>query len=78
MSSIAEQVQHLVAEHFGGDHDRVTPQATFGADLGISAKQSALLRRKVEQHLHVTLPKGEAKRLATVGDLIRHVERHQS
>ncbi|GAB2712967.1 acyl carrier protein [Kitasatospora kifunensis] len=75
MSSIAEQVQHIVAEHLGVAQALVTPEAAFTADLGISPKQTALLRRKIEQELDVALPKDEAKNLVTVGDLIRHVER---
>ncbi|GAA1962147.1 acyl carrier protein [Kitasatospora viridis] len=77
MSSIAEQVRHIVAEQLGVADALVTPEAAFADDLDISPKQSALLRRQIEQELDVELPKDEAKNLVTVGDLIRHVEQHR-
>lgn len=69
-----EQVTRIVADHLGVAADTVTPDTHFVDHLAISARQSALLRRRIEGDLRVELPKHDAKALATVGDLIAYVE----
>ncbi|MEU1073514.1 MULTISPECIES: acyl carrier protein [unclassified Streptomyces] len=78
MSTVQQQVTRIVADQLGIDPAEVTAAAAFAADLGIDAKQSALLRRQIETELQIQLPKDEAKNLTTVGDLIAYVEERTS
>ncbi|WP_172388114.1 acyl carrier protein [Streptomyces sp. MNP-20] len=74
MSSVQDQVTRIIADQLGITQKAVTAESAFTTDLNIDARQSALLRRQIEQQLNIELPKDDAKGLATVGDLIAYVE----
>ncbi|MEV1092417.1 acyl carrier protein [Streptomyces microflavus] len=78
MSRVQEQVTRLVADQLGIAKEVVTAESSFTTDLNIDARQSALLRRQIEQQLNIELPKEEAKNLSTVGDMIAYIEERTS
>lgn len=78
MSRVQEHVTRLVADQLGVAKEAVTPESSFTTDLDIDARQSALLRRQIEQQLNIELPKEEAKNLTTVGDMIAYIEERTS
>ncbi|KOT87230.1 hypothetical protein ADK86_36780 [Streptomyces sp. NRRL F-5755] len=78
MSRVQEHVTRIVADQLDIPEEAVSAESSFVADLHIDARQSARLRRQIEQQMDIELPKGDAKDLTTVGDMIAYVEEHTS
>jgi acyl carrier protein len=72
--SIVERVRQVAAEDAGVDPATLSKGTSFVDDLHIDAKQSAKLRRALQEEFGVEVPKTEAKQLATVGDLTRYIQ----
>jgi acyl carrier protein len=72
--SIVDRVRQVVAAEAGVAAGTLTKSTSFVDDLHIDAKQSARLRRALQEEFGVEVPKAEAKQLATVGDLTRFVQ----
>ena len=71
---VIARVRELAAELTGADLAAITKRTDLVDDLGMDAKQSAQLRRSLQDEFEIEIPKADAKQLTTVGDLIRYVE----
>ena len=68
------RVRELTAEQVDGDSAAISRKTSFVDDLALDARQSARLRRALQDEFGVEIPKTDAKDLATVGDLTRYIE----
>lgn len=72
--SIVDRVRQLAAAEAGVDAATLNKTTSFVDDLRIDAKQSAKLRRALQEEFGVEVPKAKAKQMATVGDLTRFIQ----
>ena len=71
--AMVARVRELTAEQVDGEA-AISRKTSFVDDLALDARQSARLRRALQDEFGVEIPKTDAKDLATVGDLTRYIE----
>lgn len=73
MSDVAERIVKIVTKHIGGDHDRVTPEANFLADLGADSLDVVELVMAIEEDFGIEIPDADAEKIMTVQDAVHYV-----
>jgi acyl carrier protein len=69
----ADQIKMLIAEHFGIEVDKLTPE-TEVASLGIDSLSMIEFMFQMEEKFNIRMSDSRAP-LATVGDVISEIER---
>lgn len=78
MSTVAERVIKVVVEQLGLEADKVTKESHFINDLGADSLDTVELLMAFEEEFGLEIPDGEAEKIQTVGDAIKHIEEHVS
>ncbi|MBD5204271.1 MAG: acyl carrier protein [Bacteroidales bacterium] len=77
MSDIASRVKDIIVDKLTVDENEVTPNAEFSKDLGADSLDTVELIMEFEKEFGITIPDGDAEKIATVGDAISYIESHQ-
>ena len=77
MSDIASRVKDIIVDKLTVDENEVTPTAEFSKDLGADSLDTVELIMEFEKEFGITIPDGDAEKIATVGDAIEYIESHQ-
>lgn len=72
-SSVEAKVIEIVAEQLGIAEDEVSPESTFGDDLGADALDQIELVMALEEEFEIDIDEGDAAKLKTVGDVVEYV-----
>ena len=78
MSSVAERVTDIVAEHLGVDKEKVEPETHFINDLGADSLDTVELVMELEEEFEINIPDDAAEKIETVGQAIQFIEETQS
>ena len=73
--NIQEKVSEIIVEQLGVSADQVSPEAKLIEDLGADSLDAVELVMAVEEEFDIEVPDEEAEKLATVQDIITHVEK---
>ena len=76
-TSIEDRIKKIVVDQLGVKPDQITPEAKFIEDLGADSLDTVELVMALEEEFGNEIPDEEAEKLATVGDVIRHIEEAQ-
>lgn len=76
--NIQEKVTEIIVEQLGVSADQVKPESKMVEDLGADSLDAVELVMAVEEEFGIEIPDEEAEKLASVGDIISHVEGAQS
>lgn len=76
--NIQEKVTEIIVEQLGVSADQVKPESNMIEDLGADSLDAVELVMAVEEEFDIEVPDEEAEKLASVGDIIAHVEKAQS
>jgi acyl carrier protein len=74
MSEVADKVKNIVAEHFGIEESKVTPEASFIDDLGADSLDTVELLMTFEEAFSIEIPEDAAEKISTVKDAIDYIE----
>lgn len=77
MSDIASRVKDIIVDKLTVDENEVTPTAEFSKDLGADSLDTVELIMEFEKEFGITIPDGDAEKIATVGDAIEYIESHK-
>jgi len=75
MSEIAERVKKIVVEHLGVEESKVVPEASFIDDLDADSLDTVELVMLLEEEFDIEIDDDVAEKIATVGDVINHIEK---
>ncbi len=75
MSEIAERVKKIVVEHLGVEESKVVPEASFIDDLDADSLDTVELVMLLEEEFDIEIADDVAEKIATVGDVINHIEK---
>jgi len=78
MSSLEEQVTHLVAEQLGVKEEEVTADASFVDDLGADSLDTVELVMALEEAFECEIPDEEAEKITTVQQAIDYIKERAS
>ena len=73
--NIEEKVTEIIVEQLGVSADQVNVEAKLVEDLGADSLDAVELVMAIEEEFDIEVPDEEAEKLATVGDIIEHVEK---
>jgi acyl carrier protein len=76
MSEIAERVKKIVAEHLGGEPEKVVDSASFVDDLAADSLDTVELVMTFEEEFGCVVPDDDAEAILTVGDAIKFLEKN--
>ena len=76
--NIQEKVTEIIVEQLGVSADQVKPESKMIEDLGADSLDAVELVMAVEEEFGIEIPDEEAEKLASVGDILAHVEKAQS
>ena len=74
MSDVAEKVKAIVVDQLGVDASKVVPEASFMDDLEADSLDTVELVMRLEEEFDIEIPDETAEKIATVGDVIKHLE----
>ena len=74
MSDVAEKVKAIVVDQLGVDAAKVVPEASFIDDLDADSLDTVELVMRLEEEFDIEIPDETAEKIATVGDVIKHLE----
>ena len=77
-NSIEARVKEIVRVNLNVEPDQITPEAKFIEDLGADSLDTVELVMALEEEFGNQIPDEAAEKLATVDDVIKYVEDHQS
>jgi acyl carrier protein len=77
MATINERIIKIVSERLGVDESEVKAPATFKDDLGADSLDVVELVMELEDEFDLEISDEDAEKIATVGDVIEYIERHQ-
>ncbi|WP_280769021.1 acyl carrier protein [Salipaludibacillus daqingensis] len=77
MATINERITKIVSERLGVDETEVKKEATFKEDLGADSLDVVELVMELEDEFDLEISDEDAEKIATVGDVIEYIERHQ-
>ena len=77
-NSIGARVKEIVRVNLNVEPDQITPEAKFIEDLGADSLDTVELVMALEEEFGNQIPDEAAEKLATVDDVIKYVEDHQS
>ena len=70
-----EKVTEIIVEQLGVSADQVKPEAKLIEDLGADSLDAVELVMAVEEEFGIEVADEDAEKLATVGDIIAHVDK---
>ncbi len=76
--SLEEQIKEIIVTNLNVKAEQVTPEAKFIEDLGADSLDTVELVMALEEEFGNQIPDEAAEKLATVDDVIKYVEDHQS
>ena len=76
--STEDRVKTIVVDHLGVEASEVKPEASFIDDLGADSLDIVELVMAFEEEFGVEIPDDAAEKIATVGDAIDYITKHQS
>jgi len=74
MSEIAERVKQIIVDKLGVSESEVTPEATFGQDLGADSLDTVELIMEFEKQFDIKIADDKSETIQTVGDAIKFIE----
>jgi acyl carrier protein len=74
VTDIAAQVRDILVFHLGADERRLSDETRLAEDLGADSLDIVEIVMSCEERFGIDVPTRVARRLATVGDAVRHVE----
>lgn len=77
MATVHERIAKIVSERLGVDESEVKKEATFKDDLGADSLDVVELVMELEDEFELEISDEDAEKIATVGDVIDYIERHQ-
>ncbi|MCR6096005.1 acyl carrier protein [Salipaludibacillus agaradhaerens] len=77
MAAVQERIAKIVSERLGVDESEVKKEATFKDDLGADSLDVVELVMELEDEFDLEISDEDAEKIATVGDVIEYIERHQ-
>jgi acyl carrier protein len=75
---IATVVRQVVHQQLGIDEAKIGPSSSFTDDLGADSLQLIELTLALEEEFGVKIEDDDARKMRTVQDAIRFVERHRN
>jgi acyl carrier protein len=75
MSDIVAKVKEIIVEQLGVNADQVTPEAKMIEDLGADSLDAVELVMAIEEEFEIEIPDDDAEKLASVANIIDHVEK---
>lgn len=76
MSEVGLKVKAIIAEQLGAKDESVTDAAKIMDDLGADSLDIVELFVILEENFDIKIPEEEAKKLTTVGDATKYIEKH--
>ncbi|ADH99219.1 acyl carrier protein [Salisediminibacterium selenitireducens] len=77
MATVHERIAKIVSERLGVDESEVKKEATFKDDLGADSLDVVELVMELEDEFELEISDEDAEKIASVGDVIDYIERHQ-
>ncbi|MDG5788226.1 acyl carrier protein [Evansella sp. AB-P1] len=77
MAAVMERIAKIVSERLGVDEAQVKAEATFKDDLGADSLDVVELVMELEDEFDLEISDEDAEKIATVGDVVEYIERHQ-
>ncbi len=74
MSSIQERVKQIVVEQLDVQEEQVTPEASFGEQLGADSLDIVELVMALEKEFDLEIPDEEAEKITTVQEAVDYLE----
>ena len=78
MSDIEAKVKEIIVEQLGVNADQVTREAKMIEDLGADSLDAVELVMAIEEEFEIEIPDEDAEKLASVANIIDHVEKAKS
>jgi acyl carrier protein len=75
MSSIQERVKRIVIDRLDVQEDQVTPNASFGEQLGADSLDIVELVMALENEFEIEIPDEEAEKITTVQEAVDYREK---
>ena len=75
-SDVAATIQEIIAKHMKMQAAEIRPQAHLRNDLGAESLDSLEIILAIEEAFNIDIPDEEARKAATVQDVIDYVQRH--
>jgi len=75
-TEILEKVKKVVIEQLSVEESKVTPEASFTADLGADSLDTVELVMAFEEAFDCQIPDEEAEKITTVQDAVNYIEAH--
>jgi acyl carrier protein len=75
MSSIQERVKRIVIDRLDVQEDQVTPNASFGEQLGADSLDIVELVMALENEFEIEIPDEEAEKITTVQEAVDYLEK---
>jgi acyl carrier protein len=76
--SVEERVKSIVIDQLGVEESQVTREAKFVEDLGADSLDTVELVMALEEEFKLEIPDEEAEKIATVGQAVEYIEKHQT
>jgi acyl carrier protein len=76
--SVEERVKGIVIDQLGVEESQVTREAKFVEDLGADSLDTVELVMALEEEFKLEIPDEEAEKIATVGQAVEYIEKHQT
>lgn len=74
MTTTAQRVTKIIAQHLGVDEDKVVEDASFIKDLGADSLDTVELVMAFEEEFGIEIIDEEAENIQTVSDAIKTIE----
>lgn len=74
MENIFEQVRQIVADKLKVDESSITMESNFTTDLGADSLDLTELVMDIEERFKIQISDETMKHIATVGDVVSHLE----
>ncbi|MFA9557425.1 acyl carrier protein [Evansella sp. AB-rgal1] len=75
--AVMERIAKIVSDRLGVDESQIKPEATFKEDLGADSLDVVELVMELEDEFDLEISDEDAEKIATVGDVVEYIERHQ-
>ena len=76
-TEILEKVKKVVIDQLSCDESKVTPTASFTADLGADSLDTVELVMAFEEEFGCEIPDEEAEKIQTVQDAVNYIDSHK-
>ena len=70
-----EKLQKIIAEVLNVDTEEVTPDTTFGDDLGADTLDIFQIVMGIEEEFDIEIPTEEVEQIVSVGDAVEQIKR---